>query len=137
MSQTTAKKATLRPDRAQVAMNLGAIDLTKTTIKIVGAEVMLTNLLLLRLFFTFAAFGGAVGLYYFRAIENRYDKVVEYLAKKEKYNEALVMTKFDAWFAKSTDEKFLRRLAMTLSLMTFCLLAVLPIGTFIYCVIRS
>ena len=113
-----------------VALNLGVVEISK--VKIGETEIGIKNLLVLKLFMTFAAFGSAVTLFYFRALETRYDRAFDFLAKKKKYDKALTMAAFDAWFERSKQFGVLQRLATTLSVMTIGLLVLLPVGSFIY-----
>jgi hypothetical protein len=118
-----------------VSMNLGVVEITK--IKYGEIEVVVKHLFFVRLFLTCASIASLAALLYVRLSISQAEKIIDYLAESHNYKKALIVLDFENWFKKTKDSKLKGLLNAFLALITCCLLAVLPLFTFILTMLRS
>ena len=118
-----------------VAVNLGAVEISRITYQKI--DVVFRNMLFLRLFLTAVSVGSAVAILYYRVMESRSFLTFEYLAQKYRYKDALIIADFSKWYEKKKDYIILDWVTWTVAVLIFCLLVVLPVGTFAYSIYQS
>jgi hypothetical protein len=116
-----------------IAMNLGAVEITKLTVG--QTDVVLKKLFLLRLFVTSASLATLLVYLMCSAVTAQHFKTIQFLADEYKYDKALIFVAFQKWQQQTFEYKFQRALFGALAVLVFCLFGVLPIGTFVLSII--
>jgi hypothetical protein len=118
-----------------VTLNLDILEITK--FKIGDAELIVRDLTFLRTFLTLASLGSVLAIAYFVYLRDHQMSITNYLSKTYNHSRSNLHLDFSAWCASRREFVLLRLTRAILFSLIFILLAVLPLGTFVFSLVRK